>query len=638
MKLIKYFFQKQSIVIKQFIVIISICLVILLLLDIIQNKQLTVRMSENLNKELKGLAHEHRLGFDNYIQSIHNSVKLISSLKRFVDYINHYQAGSGKDNSLIYFADKPPNWLPKTSILRGFYRARLALLISPENDLLSAYYNRVKVKADNAISNQTMQIVNHLKSKYLLRKLVHNQSYMTQINNIPYLISSELRNNQNGKGFMLILLTPLDNQFLADILSAYYHKDKGITVLINSENDLVISSSEASSIKTGENIHRYAKQYLFAGTSFFDYGSSDLRVQFASVIPITDVNKTFKNEILEFRKQKLLLAMVLVIGFILIIYTLIYRIKALTQYIYNIQQSKFNVIDSVEKNPNPNKGDEIFILYNQFNLLIKNIEQNQKILQCEILERKSKEKELSLAKNKADKANLAKTEFLSSMSHELRTPLNAILGFSELLTFDKSLSPLQLKNSQEIYNSGSYLLSLVNDLLDLSRIEEGRLNLHLKKVNINELLEECYQLISPMAKKENITIYYDHSINNSDLITVDYTRLKQVVLNLLSNSIKYHSPIKKPKIWLNSSIEGNQLIISVKDNGLGIEKEKFHKLFEPFNRLGAEKGHIEGTGIGLVISKKLIALMQGNITVENSSEKGACFRIHLPLNENNHEP
>jgi len=633
MKLIKYFLQKQSIVIKQFIVIISICLILLFLLDIIQNKQLTVHLSENLNKELRGLADEHRLGFDHYIQSIHNSVKLISTQKRFIDYIDQHHTVAIKQNSKIHFASNPPQWLPKPSVLRGFFKARLALLLCPESQLISAYYNRTRVNSDTDISDKTAQIVNYLKSKYILRKLVHNQSYMTQINGMPYLISSELRNNRDGKRFMLILLTPLDNQFLADILSAYYHKDKGITVLINSENDLVISSSEASLIKTGVNIHRYAKQYLFAGKSFFDYGTSDLRVQFASVIPITDVNKTFKNEILEFRKQKLLLAMVLVIGFILIIYMLIYRIKALTEYIHTIQQSKFNILDSVEQNSNPNKGDEIHILYNQFNHLIESIEKNHKTLQCEILERKSKEKELSLAKNKADMANQAKTEFLSSMSHELRTPLNAILGFSQLLTYEKGLSTIQLKNSQKIYDSGIYLLKIINNLLDLSRIEEGKFILHLEKVVIKDLLKECYQLISPLAVNESVAVlYYEDQNIESGAITADYTRLKQVVLNLLSNSIKYHAPIE-PIVWLSSTIENKKLIISVKDNGLGIDKENLQSLFKPFSRLGAEKSDIEGTGIGLVISKKLISMMNGSISVESSAGEGACFKIYLPLDE-----
>jgi len=636
MKRIKHFWQSQSVVIKQLLIIIPICLIILIFLDIIQNRQLTIRLSENLTKQLNGLADEHRLGFDSYIQSFHNSTRLISSLKHFIDYLDKYKSSSNNLNKMTHFADLPPPWLPKSSVLRGFYKARVALLLSPTNELISSYYHRVKLKTDNNIDNKVTEILSSLKSRYILKKLVHSQSYMTEINNIPYLISSQLTKNRYGVRFMLILLTPLDNQFLSDVLSEYYHKNKGITLLINSESNQIVSSSESKQIKTGVDINTYLKQYLVAGKSFFDYGTSDLRIQFASVIPITDVKKTFRNEIIEFRKQKLLLAVILVIAFVIIIYILIFRIKALTQYIHNIQESKFHIIDTVDHKLKSVKGDEIHVLYKQFNLLIKNIEQNHSILQSEILERKSKEKELSLAKTRADKANQAKSEFLSSMSHELRTPLNAILGFSQLLTYDKNLSPLQLKNSQEIFNSGTHLLNIINDLLDLSRIEEGRLELNIKPVNIKQLLEECYQLISPLAINENITMYFDSNNLNSDIISVDYTRLKQVILNLLSNAIKYHANIN-PSIWLFCETDNNQLIISVKDNGVGIDKEKLHNLFEPFNRLGAEKGDIEGTGIGLVISRKLISLMKGKITVESSVGEGACFHIYLPLNKENNE-
>ena len=238
------------------------------------------------------------------------------------------------------------------------------------------------------------------------------------------------------------------------------------------------------------------------------------------------------------------------------------------------------------------------------------------------------ELELIEAKDSAEKANNAKSEFLASMSHELRTPLNAILGFSQLLELEKELNAKQKNNAAEIYKAGSHLLDLINDVLDLARIESGRLELSLNTVSLEKLFGECCPLVAPLAEQMGIKLHYDSEICN-DMVHADYTRLKQVVLNLLSNAIKYNR--KNGSVWVDCSERNKGYTrISVRDSGHGIEPKLLPGLFESFNRMGAEAGDIEGTGIGLVISKQLIEAMGGRIDVESVVGEGSTFWIEIP--------
>lgn len=249
----------------------------------------------------------------------------------------------------------------------------------------------------------------------------------------------------------------------------------------------------------------------------------------------------------------------------------------------------------------------------------------------DVTSQKQAERELILAKESAEKANNAKSEFMASMSHELRTPLNAILGFSQLLEFDQELGSQQKNNAAEIYKAGSHLLELINDVLDLSRIESGRLELSLETVSLEKLFEDCFSLIIPLAEQQGIQVHVNAEECNR-LVHADYTRLKQVILNLLSNALKYNRI--NGSIWITCSKENNGYIkISIKDTGKGIAPDLLPGLFESFNRLGAEASEIEGTGIGLVISKQLIEAMGGSIHVDSILGEGSTFWIEVPLSK-----
>ena len=237
--------------------------------------------------------------------------------------------------------------------------------------------------------------------------------------------------------------------------------------------------------------------------------------------------------------------------------------------------------------------------------------------------------ELQSAKLIAEKASLAKSEFLSRMSHELRTPLNAILGFAQLLESSKTpLTDLQKRNIHQILQAGWYLLELINEILDLAQIESGQQVISIEALSVNEIMRECATMIEPLALKQNISINFSALADNS-VVHADKTRLKQIMINLLSNAIKYNKV--DGTVSVNFTLSQNVLRICVIDTGEGLSSEQLKQLFQPFNRLGRQANSEEGTGIGLVVCKRLIELMHGKIGVESTLDVGSEFWIELDL-------
>ena len=232
------------------------------------------------------------------------------------------------------------------------------------------------------------------------------------------------------------------------------------------------------------------------------------------------------------------------------------------------------------------------------------------------------------AKSAAEKANRTKSDFLSSMSHELRSPLNAILGFAQLMESDSpSPTPSQAANIKQILQGGWYLLELIDEILDLAVIESGILALSLESVSISEVMIECQAMIEPQAQKRGIRMTFPpRALDN--FVKVDRTRFKQVLINLLSNAIKYNRT-DGTVVVACATIAPERIRISVTDTGVGLSPEKLAQLFQSFNRLGQEAGAEEGTGIGLVVTKRLVELMGGEIGVESTIGVGSVFWIEL---------
>ena len=244
--------------------------------------------------------------------------------------------------------------------------------------------------------------------------------------------------------------------------------------------------------------------------------------------------------------------------------------------------------------------------------------------------RKQVELELKDAMAVAEKANLAKSDFLSSMSHELRTPLSAILGFAQLMESGSPTPTVSQKRSiDQILQAGWYLLELINEILDLALIESGKLSLSLEPISLAEVMHECQAMIEPQAQRRGISVVFPQFAIQY-FVRADRTRVKQVLINLLSNAIKYNKMDGRVDVQCITNTPG-RIRICVEDTGEGLTREKLAQLFQPFNRLGQEANVEEGTGIGLVVAKRLIEWMGGAIGVESVVGKGSVFWIEMNL-------
>ena len=244
----------------------------------------------------------------------------------------------------------------------------------------------------------------------------------------------------------------------------------------------------------------------------------------------------------------------------------------------------------------------------------------------DVTERKRIELALQSAQREAEAANQAKSEFLSRMSHELRTPLNAVLGFAQLLEMDP-LSDEQRENVAYISRAGRHLLDLINEVLDISRIESGQMTISLEAVAVGDLLQELSALVGPLADPRKVTLDTSQA-TLAGFALADRQRLKQVLLNLLSNAVKYNRDGGSVTVQCEP-VGDDRLRITVIDSGYGIAPEHLERLFRPFDRLGAEQGSVEGTGMGLALSKGLVEAMGGSIGVQSTVDVGSTFWLEL---------
>jgi PAS domain S-box-containing protein len=252
-------------------------------------------------------------------------------------------------------------------------------------------------------------------------------------------------------------------------------------------------------------------------------------------------------------------------------------------------------------------------------------------ISSDITERKKADDQVKAARLEAERANRAKSEFLSRMSHDLRTPLNAVLGFAQLLE-SENLLDAQHECVQQILRGGQHLLDLINEVLDIARIEAGRLSLSPEPVAIRETVKHAIALVAPLAAKRSVTLVFDESEHTARSVVADRQRLNQILLNLLSNAVKYNRPGGRVTVSIEASTPG-RIRLKVSDTGAGIPRGKLQLLFKPFERLGAESTAVEGTGLGLALSRGLAEAMGGALGVVSEVDRGSTFWVELDASD-----
>ncbi|MBE0438795.1 MAG: hybrid sensor histidine kinase/response regulator [Gammaproteobacteria bacterium] len=248
-----------------------------------------------------------------------------------------------------------------------------------------------------------------------------------------------------------------------------------------------------------------------------------------------------------------------------------------------------------------------------------------------LLENRQLDRELRQARLAAERASLAKSEFITRLAHELKTPLNAISGFNQLIELDTDTESI-LDSCAHIKSAVKHQEDLINEATNLAKIEAGIIDIDLSELALSDIIKEVFSLTKPMADKCNINLTLPRRSDTCHQITADNKRMKQIFLNLISNAIKYNRPNGEVSIQIKPLAHG-RINIGVKDTGPGIPKNKLADLFEPFKRLGAENTGIEGTGIGLAITKKIVELMGGSLDVESTEGEGSIFWVNLPGHE-----
>ena len=596
--------RRIPITIKMLFITLVTASAVAFVLDYFHQQELRDALYDQLAVRLNKQAQEDRIRFDFYVGAYPQAAKLIASQKRFMDYImREWRVAKGAPGVRYY--DEIPPWMPTPSVIRSLAHIEYAMLLDSRGRTAEVFRNSPEPLPPSL-----------LRPSALLRELSYNQSIMTELDGRHYLVTSEPVSIPGGRTATLMLAAPLDEDFLTR--SQKGAGEEHIIALVKGSPPAVVASNWPEALPAGTSVESVKGKFLITGQSFFEVGSSDLPLQFASFVPTEEVESLSRSLLAAARRNYTFTTFVLIVVFSTVVLWMTRHIRKLTFGIVEFSRNALGIAPrSIPK------GDELLILEDQFRSLTDEIVAARETLDKEAAA-------LKAAKESAEAANRAKSVFLANMSHELRTPLNAVLGFSGLMRSAPDATEEQKEHLNIIIRSGEYLLNLINNVLDISKIEAGRVELEEADVDLYQLVHEMRSLMHARAEEKRLSFIVEQSPDLPRYVTVDAGKLRQVLINLAGNAVKYTG---SGGVILRAGFvnERSRIRFEVEDSGPGISKEDRERIFFPFVQVGDRPSKEAGTGLGLAISKQYVELMGGRIGVESEPGRGSVFHFEVPV-------
>jgi signal transduction histidine kinase len=454
----------------------------------------------------------------------------------------------------------------------------------------------------------------------LLNLLTHNENYMTEQDGKPYLISTETVRHEDGSlRAVLLFVNPIDSDFLMSIYGPPAG-DRAVALM----GDLplrVIASSNPNIIREGTTAEAMSGRFVASGRSFFDYGTSDLLIQFTSFIPTSEIEALSLTMLNTTRRHRAVTAILLITSFAVILFVITSRIDRLTGRVVDFALNSLG-----RKAHEIQRGDQLMVLDEEFRNLADGI-----LAYAEELRQTNMDLQKALEDAKA--ADKAKSEFIQNISHELRTPMSGMIGVTEIL-LETPQDEEQRNLLSMLHSSSQALLSVINDILDLSSMAEGRTDIQRREFDLTPVVETVTGFFSPEAHGKGLALTSEISHNVPRNLTGDPAHLKQILMYLVGNAIKFTEAgsIKITVEHEKQSGDSTWLRFQVTDTGIGIFEQDLSSIFKPFHQVdGSSTRKYGGTGLGLALASSMVRMMGGTLEVRSEPGKGSTFSFSVPF-------
>ena len=616
--------DRYSLTGKMMVITFIVGILVWSLIGYIQSRKLEGIFIAQLKTRLDMESMHDRMSFDMYIRTFSTAVKLFATMKNMNNYISlKEQEGwaTSKETGIKLHRNAPP-WYPRSSVARTLVSPDFAMLLDPSGRIREAF-----------IMENDVDLV-AFPTERVLSMLSHNNIVMTNIMGKPYIISaSAVADVYSSPKAFLVLASPLDSDLLKDAQSI--HNKFHITALVSNDDQRVIASTNSEALPEGIRLDDMEDLFLVTGKSFFDYGVSDLLIQFATLMSTSEI-KSLSGEIhKEEIKQKAFLSLALILSFGIVMYSITGRISRLTRSVVDFSRDNLGLMHE-----DMTGGDQIVVLEEQFSRLEAGIVEAKAQLMKTNMELMDKNAELEEALVAAQAANKAKGEFLANMSHELRTPLSGIIGITELL-LETELTEHQRDFLSTVQSSADSLRVIINDILDISKIAARKLELYETPFRIRQMFDQSTDPLAVLAIDKGISLVFAIQPDVPEFLYGDASRLRQILNNLIGNAIKFtdEGGVCMQLDTVSRSEDDATLHFQVTDTGIGIPEDSQEEIFESFAQAdGSSTRKYGGTGLGLAISSELVELMGGKLMLESAPGKGSRFHFTLTMKVAGQEP